>query len=57
MNGAGSGADADGGWGELGIGGVERAVVDEMNGVGREEQLRNLNRERRGAMGHCGRRN
>ena len=43
MNGAGRGADADGGWGELGIGGVERAVVDEMNGMGREEQLGNLN--------------
>lgn len=55
VNGAGSGADVDGGWGELGIGGVECAVVDEMNGVRREEQLRNLNRERRGAMGHCGR--
>lgn len=42
LDGAGSGADVDGRRGELRIGGVERAVVEEMDGVGGEKQLRNL---------------
>ena len=42
-NGSGaSGAGRDGGRREVAVGGVERAVVDEVDGVRREEELRDL---------------
>lgn len=41
-SGAGRGAGMDGGRREVAVGGVERAVVDEVDGVRREEELRDL---------------
>lgn len=42
-NGSGArGARMDGGRREVAVGGVERAVVDEVDGVRREEELRDL---------------
>lgn len=41
-SGAGRGAGMDGGRREVAVGGVERTVVDEVDGVRREEELRDL---------------